>query len=179
MGKPENVMLDAEGYIKLIDFGISKKLNPSQDATKSPWKFRTFTKIGTPHYMAPEFTCKEGYGAAIDFWALGVVFFEMVCGHLPFGHKETDTKAIMKEVRKSAPQIPDGYTDKDGRALIANLLEKDTSRRLGGTQGSAEFVAHAYFSDRDEHTDFFSDLLHRRVVPPYIPSVDEHDDGVM
>merc|ERR1712100_112506 len=75
--KPENVMLDAQGYLKLIDFGIAKKLDEHNR--------RTFTMIGTPHYMAPEVMRGKGYGTEVDIWSLGVIHFEFVCGFLPFG----------------------------------------------------------------------------------------------
>merc|ERR1719215_1095992 len=58
--KPENVMLDHQGYLKLIDFGIAKKFEENQS--------RTFTMIGTPHYMAPETMLGKGYGSEVDLW---------------------------------------------------------------------------------------------------------------
>merc|ERR1740138_1628442 len=67
--KPENVMLDAQGYLKLIDFGIAKKMPQGES--------RTFTLIGTPHYMAPEVARGSGYGTEVDLWSLGVIFFEL------------------------------------------------------------------------------------------------------
>merc|ERR1712087_774565 len=62
--KPENVMLDAQGYLKLVDFGIAKKLEEG--------KGQTFSVIGTPHYMAPEVLSGRGYGMEVDIWSLGV-----------------------------------------------------------------------------------------------------------
>merc|ERR1712050_123397 len=74
--KPENVMLDKQGYIKVVDFGIAKKLTAGQN--------QTFTVIGTPHYMAPETLQGHGYGMEVDIWSMGIMLFEFVIGKLPF-----------------------------------------------------------------------------------------------
>ncbi|CAK0848662.1 unnamed protein product, partial [Prorocentrum cordatum] len=77
--KPENVMLDTHGYLRLIDFGIAKKLPEGT--------CRTFTIIGSFHFMAPEVARGKGYGTEVDVWSLGVMLFEFVCGILPFGRE--------------------------------------------------------------------------------------------
>lgn len=76
--KPENVMVDDDGYLKLIDMGTAKQLTQEKG-------FRTFTIIGTPHYMAPEVMQGKGYSLPVDLWSLGVLLFEFLCGALPFG----------------------------------------------------------------------------------------------
>lgn len=75
--KPENVMVESDGYLKLIDMGTAKELKQNKG-------FRTFTIIGTPHYMAPEVMQGKGYTFAVDIWSLGVLLYEFVCGSLPF-----------------------------------------------------------------------------------------------
>jgi len=70
--KPENMLLDKTGHIKLIDFGFAKTLKPTE---------RCFTLCGTPEYMAPELLEKiNGYGFAADYWALGILIYEMLVG---------------------------------------------------------------------------------------------------
>lgn len=76
--KPENVMVEADGYLRLIDMGTAKQLKQNSG-------FRTFTIIGTPHYMAPEVMQGKGYSFSVDIWSLGVLLYEFFCGHLPFG----------------------------------------------------------------------------------------------
>jgi cGMP-dependent protein kinase len=66
--KPENVMVESTGYLKLIDMGTAKRLKPSNG-------YRTFTIIGTPHYMAPEVMKGKGYTFAVDTWTIGVVLY--------------------------------------------------------------------------------------------------------
>jgi cGMP-dependent protein kinase len=80
--KPENIMIDQSGRLILIDLGTGKKL------VKKPLK--TFTIIGTPHYMAPEVLKNKGYSFLADLWSLGVCLYEFMCGDLPFGEDLDD-----------------------------------------------------------------------------------------
>ncbi len=79
--KPENILLDSQGYIKLIDFGCARKLGDTG---------RTYTLIGTPHYMAPEVILGRGYNQTADIWSVGVCCYEFMCGPLPFGYDATE-----------------------------------------------------------------------------------------
>ncbi len=76
--KPENSVIDSNGKAYLIDLGTAKQLNSGN-------MFKTFTIIGTPHYMAPEVFEGKGYSFEADYWSLGVLLYEFVCGKLPFG----------------------------------------------------------------------------------------------
>lgn len=78
--KPENLMINKDGYLKLIDFGTAKLLR--QD--------RTFTLMGSLHYIAPEVLDGSGHSFEVDLFSLGVIFYELVCGTLPFGEEEKD-----------------------------------------------------------------------------------------
>ena len=73
--KPENVMIDAEGYPIIIDFGFAKTLKTDQKA---------YTFCGTPNYVAPEIIKNAGHNGAVDYWALGVLIYEMIAGENPF-----------------------------------------------------------------------------------------------
>ncbi|EGR29134.1 protein kinase a catalytic subunit, putative [Ichthyophthirius multifiliis] len=73
--KPENILINNLGHIKLIDFGLSKKMN-AQD--------KTYSFAGTPEYLAPEVILNKGHGKSVDLWAIGVLFYEMISGKTPF-----------------------------------------------------------------------------------------------
>jgi cGMP-dependent protein kinase len=85
--KPENVMLDRVGYPKLIDFGTAKVIHD-----------RTYTIVGTPHYMAPEVILGNSYSFSVDVWSLGVMLYEFLCGIVPFGEDIEDTYAVYEAV---------------------------------------------------------------------------------
>ena len=70
--KPENVMIHSSGYVKIIDFGFAKRLN-----------LRTYTLCGTPEYLSPEMVMVRGHGKGVDWWALGILFYEMVMAAAP------------------------------------------------------------------------------------------------
>lgn len=76
--KPENIILNLDGYLTLVDMGTAKKLTIEN-------RFKTMTIIGTPHYMAPEIILGKGYSFSVDWWSLGVMVYEMACGKLPYG----------------------------------------------------------------------------------------------
>jgi cGMP-dependent protein kinase len=158
--KLENVMLDARGYIKLIDFGIAKRLDDTG---------RTFTCVGTPHYMAPEILQQQGYGTEVDIWALGVMLHILVCRRLPFGHSETDPVRIQKKVLKSELEFPETYKDQCGRKLLKGLLCRRPESRLGaGIDGLDEVKQHAYFRMPDGKC-LFDEIIRRELLPPVIP----------
>lgn len=79
--KPENLLLDAEGHIKLVDFGFAKRLGYRGDRP-----VETYTLCGTPEYLAPEVIQNKGHTAAVDWWALGILIYEFLTGYPPFWH---------------------------------------------------------------------------------------------
>jgi cGMP-dependent protein kinase len=162
--KPENVMLDAQGYIKIIDFGISKMLGEGPDSL-------TFTTVGTPHYMAPEVMCGRGYGLEVDVWSLGIMLFEFICGELPFADHSDDPNEVCKAVLREKLVFPARCRDSEGHALMTGLLTRDPRRRLGaGAGGLAEVRSHRYFSARGEAPELlFDKILGRELDPPYLP----------
>jgi len=172
--KPENVMLDDTGYVRLIDFGTARQVLPDGG--------RTFTKVGTPHYMAPEvMDGASGYGHSVDIWALGVVLFELVCGYLPFGDDLMQPSEIFKAVKEAELKIPAELDDEYSEVLIRGLLERAHARRLGcGHAGVAvlkcspffniqKFQANASASSVHCHPaneEYFQLLLSRRLSGP-------------
>lgn len=74
-------MVTYQGYPKLVDLGTAKRLKQ---------KNKTFTIIGTPHYMAPEVLSGKGYGFMVDLWSVGICLYEFMCGYVPFGEDAED-----------------------------------------------------------------------------------------
>ena len=93
--KPENMMVENNGFLRLIDMGTAKVLKVKQNQMA-----RTFTIIGTPHYMAPEVITGKGYSIMVDIWSLGIVLYEFVCGFVPFGEEAEDPYLIYDEIIK-------------------------------------------------------------------------------
>ncbi|CAJ1351647.1 unnamed protein product [Effrenium voratum] len=167
--KPENVMLDAQGYLKLIDFGIAKKLPEGES--------KTFTMIGTPHYMAPEVMRGHGYGTEVDLWSMGVMLFEFVCGYLPFADDLDDPTEVCTAVLKDPLQFPSNYKDANGKALMKGLLTRQPRKRLGSGLGGWEDVRGAeYFLQGHQGGSLFDKLLGRELQPPWVPKGETYCD---
>lgn len=136
--KLNNILVDEFGYIKLIDFGIAKLLNMN----------RTFTIVGTPHYMAPEIILGKGYEYSVDYWAIGVCLYEMLLGKLPFGDDSDDPLDVygcivsskLPTVDKSKLRaFPDGTID-----ILNKFLNKDGDKRFG-KNNIKEIKEHLWF----------------------------------
>mmetsp|Transcript_3614 Transcript_3614/g.7922 ORF Transcript_3614/g.7922 Transcript_3614/m.7922 type:complete len:565 (+) Transcript_3614:173-1867(+) len=180
--KPENILLDAQGYVKMIDFGVAMKMDK---------KHRTFTVIGTPHYMAPEMIRGRGYGLLVDIWAMGVILYEMVCGYLPFGNEFEIPQDVFKAVINGSLTFPDVYKDADGMDLIQALLRPSIKDRLGvggyteikevpwfqkagGFGCSSQLLSSSQFLGEDHKgPSLFDGLLARELEPPLIPDISE------
>jgi len=121
--KPENVMIDEDGYPKLIDFGTAKIVQG-----------RTYTIVGTPHYMAPEIVTGKGYGIAADYWSLGIMLYEFLCGGVPFAENEEDPVKVYEKVQAHVIEWP-SWVDQNlsARPLIEQLLSRNPSLRNGGS----------------------------------------------
>ena len=83
--KPENLLLDEDGHIKLVDFGFAKRLGRGNDGTEAA--VETYTLCGTPEYLAPEVIHNKGHTTAVDWWALGILIYEFLTGYPPFWHQ--------------------------------------------------------------------------------------------
>lgn len=169
--KPENVMLDAQGYLKLIDFGIARKLD---DAGKA------YTVVGTPHYMAPEVIRGHGYGTEVDIWSLGVMQFEFVCGYLPFGDDLEDVSEVCAAVLKEPLSIPNLYKIAAGKTLMQGMMAKKPQRRLGGGINGFEDLKEAeYFKIGHEGgaSNLFNKIMGRELTAPVVPPGETYGDA--
>ena len=118
--KPSNIMIDANGYLKMIDFGTAKVL-----------KDYTSTIIGTPHYIAPEILQGKGYSLSCDFWSLGICMYEIFYGIYPFGNSANEVIDIYKEVLKKNLVYPkDSNKFVNVNEFIKELLSKKVNERV-------------------------------------------------
>lgn len=138
--KPENIIIDGRGYLHLIDMGTAKKIE----------KGRTYTILGTPHYMAPEVIQSKGYGTMVDLWSLGVCMYEFMCGFVPFGEEEDDPFNVYRLIINSSTEFPPYFlTNKNiyAKQFITLLLSKIPEARLNGSYVGLK--AHKWFEDFD------------------------------
>jgi len=157
--KPENLLVDKNGFLRLTDFGFAKYCEG-----------RTFTLCGTPEYLAPEVLMNKGHGLPVDWWCLGILAFEMLAGIDPFN--DDDPMAIYQKILKGKVKFPRDF-DKKAKSLIKHLLVADTTQRFGCMKdGVKDIKEHKWFED-----DFcWDDIDKETATPPYIPTVKEDGD---
>mmetsp|Transcript_27475 Transcript_27475/g.78400 ORF Transcript_27475/g.78400 Transcript_27475/m.78400 type:complete len:650 (-) Transcript_27475:172-2121(-) len=151
--KPENVLLDSEGHVKITDFGFAKVITGP-----------TYTICGTAVYMAPEIIARAGHGKAADWWAFGVFVFELLTGTTPFVGRPAD---VYRQACHDEVQFPSRMPD-DERDLIGRLMTREPSRRLGSSGrlgGASEVKAHPWFRTLD-----WDRVIQKRYQPPLVPS---------
>ena len=149
--KPENLMLDSDGYLKMIDFGFAKVINN-----------RTNTLCGTPEYLAPEIILGKGHNRAVDWWTVGVLIFEMLACYPPFTSKKPVN--IYKKIVEGRIVFPRHVTP-TARDLISQLLRLKPDLRIGMTKGGVKDIKnHPWFEGFD-----WDALYNGTMVPPYFP----------
>jgi len=153
--KPQNLLLDSEGHVKLTDFGFAKVI-PKQD--------KSYTLVGTPEYVAPEIITKDGHTKGVDWWAFGVVLFEILQGFTPFCGENMDQ--IFSNVLEGRIDCPK-HMNAQAQDLVKKLLVQDPKKRLGNLKlGSRGLQKHVFFKPVN-----FKALLFRTSVSPHVPSV--------
>ena len=151
--KPENILINKNGYIKLSDFELVKQLDD-----------RTYTLCGTPGYMAPEIILNKGYGLGVDWWALGVLLYEMICGVDPFAD-DTPMK-IYENILEGRIKFTSDFDD-TSKSLIKHLLDKDVSRRYGNLKNGVDDIKnHPFFKSLN-----WDKLLKQEILADFIPKV--------
>lgn len=157
--KPENLLLDVTGYVKLVDFGFAKKLQSGRH-------FKTWTFCGTPEYVAPEVILNRGHDISADYWSLGVLMFELLTGTPPFtGPDPMRTyNIILKGI--DAIEFPRNIT-RNAIALIKKLCRDNPSERLGYQRGGIqEIQKHKWFDGF-----YWEGLRNKTLTPPILPTV--------
>jgi len=156
--KPENILLGGDGYVKVCDFGFAKLCTD-----------RAWTLCGTPEYIAPEIITQKGHNHAVDWWALGVLIYEMIAGYPPF-YDETHF-GIYQQILSGKVTFSKSF-NKESRDLIRKLLQSDRTRRYGSLKnGVNDIKAHPWFRLVD-----WDALERKEFKPPFVPKVKSASD---
>uniref|UniRef100_A0A671NDV1 Protein kinase C n=1 Tax=Sinocyclocheilus anshuiensis TaxID=1608454 RepID=A0A671NDV1_9TELE len=161
--KLDNILLDRDGHCKLADFGMCK-----EDIRDGKL---TSTFCGTPDYIAPEIILEELYGVSVDWWALGVLLYEMLSGHAPF---EAETEDELFECILKDEVIYSSWLSNEAEDILRGLLTRDPACRLGCMDrdgGEEAITAHPFFTGLD-----WEKLNRREITPPFTPRIDSIED---
>jgi len=160
--KPENILLNFDGHIKIADFGFAR------------WCETTvWTLCGTPDYLAPEIIGNARYNKSVDWYALGVLTFEMLSGLPPYHEPDISPVKLYEKITVGPAYIkwPDFHPN--AKDLILKLMEADPSKRYGNLRhGAGDVFAHRWFSEVD-----WDKLRNREIQAPYLPRINGDGDA--
>ena len=160
--KPENLVLDYKGYLKITDFGIAKK-QVKQNSNETS---------GTPGYMAPEVMNCQNHTIVVDYYAMGVICYELMMGVRPYvgeNRNEIKEKILARQIMIKNHEIPNGWS-KEAADFINNLIQRKPNMRLG-YKGINQIKTHKWFNRFS-----WEDLYNMKIEAPFIPSDDDNYD---
>ncbi|CAJ1071003.1 serine/threonine-protein kinase N2 [Xyrichtys novacula] len=154
--KLDNLLMDADGYVRIADFGLCKEGMGHGD--------RTSTFCGTPEFLAPEVLTDNNYTRCVDWWGLGVLIYEMLVGESPF--PGDDEEEVFDSIVNDDVRYP-RFLSPESVSLIQKLLQKNPELRLGaGEEDAAQIKRHKFFQTMD-----WNALLAKKVKPPFLPVI--------
>lgn len=156
--KPENVLLDKDGYAVIVDFGFSKIVTD-----------KTYTFCGTPLYLAPEIILSRGHDRGVDYWALGCLVYEMLFGTTPFYARGIDQKGLFKRIVRGKWNIPKEHNRVNRSAIefIWGMLQRRPAERLGCLAGGYRDIKnHAWLQEVN-----FGKLIKKKIQAPWVPDI--------
>lgn len=155
--KPENLLLDKDGYIKMVDFGFSKHI----DSGRKTWTF-----CGTPEYVAPEIILNKGHDRSVDFWSLGVLMYELLTGTPPF--TASDPMKVYNIILRGFDQIDvPRHVNRTAVTLMKRFCKENPVERIGYQKdGVLDIKKHRWFQGFD-----WEGLDGRTLTPPIVPKV--------
>jgi cGMP-dependent protein kinase len=162
--KPENLLIDADGYIKVTDFGFAKRVDTA----------KTWTLCGTPDYLAPELVGGKGHNKGVDWWTLGILIWEMLAGQPPY-YDDDQMRTYKKIVSDEPLQFPaENFTD-EAKSILRKLLKKKPTQRLGVVKGGASLVKkHRWFNDLGKNA--WTNLVNKEIPAPSKPDIADSSD---
>ena len=152
--KPENILLDADGHVKLTDFGLAKMLNNHKGEG-------TNTFCGTDEYIAPEVIKGEEYNNSVDIWGLGILLYEMLTGIPPWTNP--NRKKLYEMILKSPLDLSNPNLSGNAKDLLTNMLEKNPKKRF---KSMDDIKKHIFFTSVD-----FNQLGMKSIKPPFKPEI--------
>ena len=162
--KPENILLDDRGHVKITDFGLSREGVADENGAT--------TFCGTPEYLSPEMILHyrhkgQGYGKGVDWWSLGTLLYEMMCGLPPFYHR--NVKRMCERILLDSLTFDKTPSDMSAECkdIIIGFLKRDPKERLGNVgDGFEEIKHHPFFAKID-----WEKLYDLEIDAPYVPEI--------
>ena len=148
--KPENILIDADGHVKLADFGLAKENVLSNVPNK--------TFCGSPQYLSPEMLSKEGTTKSSDIYGIGAILFELISGAPPFFSQ--DENLMYKNISENRLMFPEFFSD-ELKDLLRKMLDKNPKKRIGIENDKSDLKNHEFFRDIN-----WDDIMNKKIKPP-------------